>query len=105
MKVINGKNEGRNYFTNSSALPSRKKMEKEDMHNRTIGVVQTARPRPTISVDNNLENSFLDQRCENLTSRNAEFAQKDVMQKGLHRRQNTADPLSVIEMVTNGMYN
>jgi len=67
--------------------------------------MQTARPRPTISVDANLENSFLDQRCENLTSRNAEFAEKDLVQNGLHKRQNTADPLSVIEMVTNGMYN
>jgi hypothetical protein len=63
--------------------------------------MQTARSRPAISVDVNLENSFLDQKCENLTSRNAEFAE---MQK-LHKRQNTADPLSVIEMVTNGMYN
>ena len=50
-----------------------------------------------------LDNSFLTQKCENLTQRNSEFVENDL--KGFHKRMSTADPISVIEMVTNGMYN
>jgi hypothetical protein len=93
-KKIDAANSRNIVYTNSSHLPTRKKV-----WDPNLSVEAKTKP---LRVDT-LDNSFLTQKCENLTERNIDFVDSDL--KGYHKRMSTADPISVIEMVTNGMYN
>ena len=52
----------------------------------------------------NYNGSFLDQTCEILTSQNIKHAQ-DEIKKGYHKDYGSRDPVQIMEMVQNGMYN
>ena len=49
-------------------------------------------------------NSFLDQTCEILTNQNIKHAQKEI-KEGFHNNFDNRDPVKIMEMVQNGMYN